>query len=147
MNKAVRAIIIHDDKLLVMRRNKQRGDYYTLIGGRVDTNETLEQALVREVKEETSLDVIAGSLVFTEEHPEPYNSQYIFLCEVAPFDAMKIHDASEEALLNKHGIDTHEPMWVSQEVFERLPFLTGPLQKAIISALKNGFPSQPLNIG
>jgi ADP-ribose pyrophosphatase YjhB (NUDIX family) len=45
MRKAVRAIIIKDDKLLVMNRNKFGKVYDTLPGGNVEIGETLEQAL------------------------------------------------------------------------------------------------------
>lgn len=90
MKKAARAIIIEDNKVLVMQRNKSGNQYYTLVGGRLDKDETPEQALVREVKEETGMDVIAARLVFVEEHPEPYNQQYIFLCSVGPHEDIAI---------------------------------------------------------
>ena len=55
MRTAVRAIIIKDNNLLVMHRNKFGNEYLTLVGGGVELNETKEQALVREVIEETSI--------------------------------------------------------------------------------------------
>src|ERR1700752_5055992 len=69
MGKAARAIIIQNNKILLMRHNKQGGDYYTLIGGPIKDGESPEQALVREVKEESGLDVTNARLVFIEEHP------------------------------------------------------------------------------
>ena len=57
MKQAARAIIVRDDKLLVMKRNKYGDIYYVLVGGGVDPGETPERAVVREVAEESSLDL------------------------------------------------------------------------------------------
>lgn len=143
MGKAARAIIIENDNLLVMHRNKHGTQYYTLVGGKLSDGETPEQAVIREVKEETGLGVTKARLVFTEKHPEPYNDQFIFLCEVAPHDEVKIQSYSEEALMNRVGINTHTPLWVAAKHFSRLPFSTMQLQKAIVEALQKGFPKDP----
>ncbi len=146
MAKAARAIIIENGKILVMHRNKRGSQYYTLVGGRVKDDETIEQGLAREVKEETGLDITAAQLVFTEQHEPPYNDQYIFLCQAAPHDSVSIQDASEEAFLNKIDINVHTPLWVELRAFSRLPFRTPQLQSAINYALKYGFPHEPLEL-
>lgn len=144
MAKAARAILINDNKILVMHRNKHGSEYYTLVGGRVDDAETLEQGLVREILEETGAHVTAGQLVFIEKHPAPYNEQYIFYCELNSYGDIKIQDTSEEGFMNRIGINTHMPMWVNVADFAKLPFRTPQLQVAIVAALQNGFPAAPL---
>ncbi len=129
-----------------MHRNKQGSQYYTLVGGRVNDSETLEEGLVREVKEETGMDVIRARCVFYEEHPAPYNDQYIYICEVGPHDPIALLDTSEEAMMNRIAIDTHTPLWVDLGSFARLPFRTPQLQAAILHALKKGFPNEPLKV-
>ena len=55
---AVSAAIIRDGKVLVVRRARQPAlGIYTLPGGAVETGETLMQAVSREVREETALDI------------------------------------------------------------------------------------------
>src|SRR5664280_3731048 len=55
---AVSAAIIRDGKVLVVRRARQPAlGIYTLQGGAVETGETLMQAVTREVREETALDI------------------------------------------------------------------------------------------
>ena len=55
---AVSAAIVRDGKVLVVRRARQPAlGIYTLPGGGVETGETLMQAVTREVREETSLDI------------------------------------------------------------------------------------------
>jgi 8-oxo-dGTP diphosphatase len=46
-----------DKILLIKRRTLPFTGYWALPGGRVDSGETVEQTIVREVKEETGLDV------------------------------------------------------------------------------------------
>lgn len=144
MGKAARAIIIENGQILVMKRIKQGNEYYTLVGGRLNADETPEQAVIREVREETGLEVTSAQLVFTENHPEPYNDQFIFVCQVAPHGEVAIQPTSEEGMMNRIEINIHEPEWVSLQNFARLPFSTMQLQKAIVEALQKGFPSEPI---
>lgn len=146
MSKAARAIIIQNGKILVMHRNKYGSQYYTLVGGRLNNDETPEQGLAREVREETGLQVTKARLVYFENHQAPYNEQYIFLCEVAPHSHVAIQDDSEEAMMNSYDMNTHQPLWVSTKSFEHLPFRTPPLHDAIIKALKKGFPKNVVNL-
>jgi 8-oxo-dGTP diphosphatase len=61
---AVGAIIRDGGRVLLVRRGQEplKGEW-SLPGGAVEVGETLEAALVREVREETSLDVIVGPVV------------------------------------------------------------------------------------
>jgi 8-oxo-dGTP diphosphatase len=55
---AVSAAIIRNGKVLIVRRARPpAGGLYTLPGGGVEVGETLVEAVVREVREETALDV------------------------------------------------------------------------------------------
>lgn len=146
MRIAARAIIIEGNRLLVMHRNKYGSQYYTLVGGKAQEGETVEQCLVREVREETGLVVTAARLVFFEEHPEPYNQQFIYLCEVAPHTEAAIQDDAEEAMMNRLDMNIHQPVWTDTKAFARLPFRTPQLHEAIITALKKGFPKDPIRL-
>jgi ADP-ribose pyrophosphatase YjhB (NUDIX family) len=146
MGKAVRAVVVEDNKTLIMYRNKYGSQYCTLVGGLVADKETPEQALRREVKEETGLNITTARLVFVEEHPAPYNEQYIFLCEVSSHEPVAVQPYSEEGFMNKIDINTHKPGWVDVEAFPKIPFRTPQLQNALVSAFKNGFPSEPVKL-
>ncbi|HSW99115.1 MAG TPA: NUDIX domain-containing protein [Candidatus Saccharimonadales bacterium] len=146
MRKAARAIIIEDGKMLVMQRNKYGSEYVTLVGGRANDDETLEQTLVREVWEETGLQVVAATLMFIEEHPEPYNEQYIYYCNVAPHGEALVQANSEEGQMNQYDMNTHKLLWANLSSFEHLNFRTPQLQKAIVEALRKGFPKEPVKL-
>ena len=146
MSKAARAIIIKDGNILVMHRNKRGKQYYTLVGGQCKEGEDLEVALRREIKEETDLDITSSRLVFVEKHPEPYNEQYIFLCDIDAHQEVALQKNSEEAMLAIIDSDSHKPVWVDADEFARLSFFTLEVQQAILESLQNGFPTEPVII-
>ena len=139
MRKAVRAIIIRDNKLLVMKRNKFGKEYFTLVGGGVDFDESNEQALVREIAEETGLTLKKARLVFTEEAGLPYGTQYVFLCE-DPGGEVALHAESEEAKISSMGENIYDPMWLDLDQLPKSEFRSEALKQAILAGVKDGFP-------
>jgi 8-oxo-dGTP diphosphatase len=61
---AVGAVILDGGRVLLVQRGQEplKGEW-SLPGGAVEIGETLEAAVVREVREETSLDVVVGPVV------------------------------------------------------------------------------------
>ncbi|WP_405459035.1 NUDIX domain-containing protein [Streptomyces sp. NBC_00101] len=49
------ALVIRDDRILLIRQTKRRETWYEIPGGGVEAGETLHQAVVRELREETAL--------------------------------------------------------------------------------------------
>ena len=70
MRISSRAIIIKDGKLLAMFRRKIKDgkvkEYFAIPGGGLEENETLEENVVRELKEEMNVDIkVLGYLAET----------------------------------------------------------------------------------
>jgi 8-oxo-dGTP diphosphatase len=61
----------HGRLLLIKRGHPPQAGFWSLPGGRIEPGETDQQALVREVHEETGLRVIPGRLVGSVERPGP----------------------------------------------------------------------------
>jgi len=60
----VGAVAVDDDELLLIRRSRPPGaGYWSLPGGRVEVGETIAEAVVRELAEETGVEAVCGSLV------------------------------------------------------------------------------------
>jgi 8-oxo-dGTP pyrophosphatase MutT (NUDIX family) len=79
MTVNVRAVIWLDRQVVVHRVSHQGAERITLPGGRVKERETTEAALVREVQEETGLDVSIGALLYIAEVVSPYSTQKLEL--------------------------------------------------------------------
>ncbi|HOX41032.1 MAG TPA: NUDIX domain-containing protein [bacterium] len=60
-------IIINDEKVLLIHRFCDGREYYVFPGGGVDENETVEDAVKRELKEELGIEITLGTLLF--HHP------------------------------------------------------------------------------
>ncbi len=85
------AAIIQNGKILMVLHRSPTREYWTLPGGGIENNEIPEQTIVREVKEETGLDVKTGKLLFLEP-PE----EYCFLAELtASSDPVLGYDPEE----------------------------------------------------
>ena len=70
-------VLIENDSLLLVKQKLSNNKEWSLPGGRVEAGETLEQALIREMKEETGLDV------------EPIHMLYV--CDVAASSNTVLH--------------------------------------------------------
>ena len=68
MDKRVCAVIIKDNKILLMRRIKEGQEYFVFPGGGIEGNESAEDAIIREIKEELSLDAKIDKLAFRMEN-------------------------------------------------------------------------------
>lgn len=75
---SARAIIIEGDKIGLMYRKKTTHAFYCLPGGKQETGETLEQTVVREIKEEFGIDIVVIKKVY--EFVSESAHQHFFLC-------------------------------------------------------------------
>lgn len=68
------AVIIENGSILLIEFNDKNGLHYNLPAGGVEPNETVIEAVQREVKEEAAVDVEVGSLAFVYEYAPHLNS-------------------------------------------------------------------------
>lgn len=66
----VAAIVEHDGLFLACRRRPERGGQWEFPGGKVEAGESVETAVVRELREELDIAVVSGDVFTTVEHGE-----------------------------------------------------------------------------
>jgi 8-oxo-dGTP diphosphatase len=99
---AVGAIVIHDDSLLMVRRGREPNKgLWSVPGGRVEAGEYLSDALRREVREETGIDIEVGDLLGILEWAD--DDHFVIL----DFLAQPLDDATPSA-----SDDAVEARWV-----------------------------------
>jgi ADP-ribose pyrophosphatase YjhB (NUDIX family) len=64
----VTGVLIEDGRVLLLNQDTDAGRSWSLPGGKVEEGETLAAALVREMREETGLDVEPGRLLYVCDH-------------------------------------------------------------------------------
>lgn len=72
-----RGIVINNDNDKILLNEFGGGEYYNIPGGGVNPGETVKQAVVREILEESGLNVTVGDLIFAHEY-EPNNCNFIY---------------------------------------------------------------------
>ena len=101
---SVEAIVVKNDSILFLRRkNSPAKGRWWFPGGRIRKGESPEEALFREVKEETGLDVIACKLVnvYSRLFPERHDITIVFLCECVG-DKVTLNDEHSEYKFSKN---------------------------------------------
>lgn len=144
MPESARAIVVNDGQILVMKRNKYGQEFYTLVGGRVEADETPEAAVIREVLEETSINVSSPRIVAVQLGGS-FGKQYIYACHYISGKPAVSPD-SEEARDNAEGRNLYQPLWVPVGSLSQLQFLPKELQQHIVQWLADGFPAQPITL-
>ena len=73
MTEVVAALIWRDDKFLICQRPAHKGNalLWEFVGGKVEPGETLEEALVRECREELAITVTVGEAFMEATHQYP----------------------------------------------------------------------------
>jgi ADP-ribose pyrophosphatase YjhB (NUDIX family) len=109
---AVSAAIIRDGKVLIVRRARPPAEgLFTLPGGAVETGERLTEAVVREVREETQLEIEPAGLagfreVIVRDDGGRIERHFVVLCFAARYVAGQ--PVANEELAEIHWMDPAE---------------------------------------
>lgn len=113
-----RAIIIKDNSIAVMHRIKDKREYYTFAGGGLEKNETLEECVIREVKEEFGIDIEVIKLMYRNTWQN--NDQYFYLCN---WVSGTFGTGIGEEFTNVNDNDLFEPMLIKLDKLTEINLL------------------------
>ena len=127
------AVIIEDNKILLTRQ----WDGYSLIGGGVEKGETIEESIVREVKEETGLTITPDKIIhqattFFKRNAEAQANQSIQLY----FTHSQIHgQINNDSITDSEKTYTNSiPEWVDLSEIDNINFRHSVDLKTILQA-------------
>lgn len=118
---ATRAIIVVDNKVLLGRRGRGSGENkYALIGGKPDGSETPENAIVREVEEETGLKfinpVLWKEISDSQSVPGEHWHIYFFLGEAAGELKLKNDEILDVIYVSEEDLSTVDIAFNHKEI-------------------------------
>ena len=124
---AVRAVILRDDRLLLVNAWKGRTPLWTCPGGGVELHQSLPKALMREVHEETGLAVAVGEPCLVNEFHDPrgtfHQVDIYFRCRIVSGDP-------DGDWTDPEGIVSHR-RWVTREAIAQVKAKPDSLAAAV----------------
>ena len=114
------ALIIHGDKVLLVYRKNEQGEYYVTPGGGVEEGETPEQAVVRELMEEAGITIKVGLKILDRFNDSKNERQYFFLAQPVDelelvIEAVKWQEDAKQELSNEYRLE-----WVSLDDMSKI---------------------------
>ena len=122
MKNSVLCYIEKDEKYLMLYRNKKKNDVnggkWIGVGGKLEENESPDEALLREVKEETGLTLTSyrfrGIITFVS---DTWEGEYMYLYTADGFEGEIIEcDEGELSWIDKSSV-LDLPTWAGDRVF------------------------------
>ncbi|MEI6022480.1 MAG: NUDIX domain-containing protein [bacterium] len=138
--RAVGIVVQNDQVLLIERRNTL--EYFVFPGGGVENEETVEQAVIRELREETTIEVKIKKLLYCHMYDDD-TEQYFYLCEYIGGEPKLAHDAPEIKQMAE-GNDFYNPAWYKIEDLKTMLVFPLEIRDLLLEDIKNNF-SNPVN--
>ena len=126
MTEVVAALIWNEDKFLICQRpaNKARGLLWEFVGGKVESGETKEQALIRECREELAVTISVKDVFMEVVHKYPDLTVHLTL----------YHASIAEGVPRK--LEHNDIRWIPVEDIPRYDFC--PADTEILRKLQGG---------
>ncbi len=129
---AVGAVVMHQNRILLIRRGKEpaKGEW-AIPGGRVELGETLHEAAMREVKEETGVSIRPGKLIYFFEtiQPDPdgrIRFHYVifdFMAKYLSGEPTPRDDAMDARWVSAAEADTYNLNTKTRDLLNRIEFI------------------------
>jgi len=127
--KSSKAIIVKNDRILLVNKKQGNRGYYLLPGGDLNKSENPDEALVREIKRETNLDVVSFKK-FTEIEDDNRYCYYYFVDRY--IGEIKI---GTQNVLSKSIINQHELEWIKNKDLRKINLKPIQIKERLVNYL------------
>lgn len=119
------AAIVNNNKILITKRSG--GDFdgmWEFPGGKIEPNETKEETVIREIKEELDLEISVSSHLISIEYAYPnFNLEmHVYICSIIS-GTMVLNEHGDFAWTSKADIDNYNWIPADIEVVEAIKAL------------------------
>lgn len=121
------AIIIKDEKILLIKRHKLSRDYYIVPGGTMEDDETIEQTMLREIREETSLEVKSTEDTFMIMN-RGRESHYFFVDIISGEAQLSGPECKNNTIKNNYALE-----WIPLFQLSEINLVPGKLKEKLIT--------------
>lgn len=108
MDVAVAGIVIQNGKVLIGKKIHKPGhfvsDGWHIPGGHLLNDEEITTAIIREIKEETNLDIVVIEKLTSHIVTETDTEIHWFICEATTFDLIAMDDLTEVKFIPKSEV-------------------------------------------
>jgi 8-oxo-dGTP diphosphatase len=108
-------IVVGNGSILLIKRITPEETFYGFPGGGREEGETLEQTVIREIKEETNVDARNPEFLFHIDHPK-FGRTHFFL--VTDFDANELMMTGGQEPQEASETNQYIPYWLPLSEFE-----------------------------
>ena len=121
-----------------VRKRKNISDYYTFPGGGLEDGETLEEGVIREIKEEFGITVKVVKKLYEMESEKFKQKEYFFLCEYV--DGIFGTGDGPEFSNDPKNADSGDylPEIIKKEEIENLLLLPPEIKEKFVNDIKSG---------
>ncbi|MEJ2750884.1 MAG: NUDIX domain-containing protein [Anaerolineae bacterium] len=140
MRLRVTLIIVHNEEILLIDRRRNGRSYYVIPGGGVEPGESLAQAAVREAREELSLDVELGPLLYARPWDDGRFQQMEFAFLVTAYSG---HPAllDPEMLAKQTPNNVYVLRWRPLAELDGSPCYPGPILPGVLELVNSEWQS------
>ena len=120
--EVVAAIISKDDKIFATQRGYgEWKDWWEFPGGKIESGETPEEALKREIREELATEIEVSRLVTTTEYDYPkfHLTMHCYLCNIISGE-LSLLEHEDARWLTKDKLDSVRWLPADKDVIEQL---------------------------
>ena len=129
--EVVAAVIKKDDKILATQRGYGEFiDGWEFPGGKIEKNESKEEALIREIKEELNADIKVDNYICTVEYDYPnfHLTMHTYFCSL-------LNDNIELLYHDKERLEHKAMKWLTKDKLDAVNWLKADIE--IVNNIKN----------
>ncbi|MBU0569423.1 NUDIX domain-containing protein [Patescibacteria group bacterium] len=138
------AILVNNDQILLIHRTHDGKEFWVLPGGGVEEKEKIEEAVVREVEEEASIECKIVKLLYSHIYSDLGHKQFYYLCKHISGNP-KLGEYNEFQTMKEEN-QTYEPVWVKISKLKKILLYPLEIRDWIIDDFRNSFSGKPKSL-